>query len=109
LPHSDRHPRRQTHIRLASGAKETKRENCGGIPSFYELLEAFADPAHPNHALLKEWTGNYNANSLNELPIKYALGRIANRRNAAKARVSNKKAPRLGCLTAEAFNRTDTN
>ena len=26
-----------------------------------------------------------------ELPIKYALSRIANRRNAAKARLANKK------------------
>ena len=28
-----------------------------------------------------------------ELPIKYALGRIANQRNAAKARLAKKKSP----------------
>jgi hypothetical protein len=30
-----------------------------------------------------------------ELPIKYALGRIANQRNAAKARLAKKKPPGL--------------
>jgi hypothetical protein len=32
-----------------------------------------------------------HGNSFDELPIKYALGRIANRRNAAKARLAKKK------------------
>ena len=69
-------------------------EDCGGIPGFYELLNAIADPSHPNHTHLKVWAGDYDPDSFDELPIKDALGRIANRRNAARARISNKK--RLG-------------
>ena len=46
---------------------------------------------HPNHAHLKEWAGDYDPDSFDELPIKYALGRIANRRNAAKASLAKKK------------------
>jgi len=38
-----------------------------------------------------EWTDEYNPNTFDELPIKYALSRIANRRNAAKARIAKNK------------------
>ena len=65
--------------------------DCGGIPGFYELLEAIADRTHPSHAHLKEWAGDYDPDTFDALPIKYALGRIANRRNAAKARLARKK------------------
>ena len=49
------------------------------------------DPAHPSHAHLKEWAGDHDPDTFDALPIKYALGRIANRRNAAKARLAKKK------------------
>ena len=45
---------------------------------------------HPSHAHRKEWAGDYDPDTFDELPIKYGLGRIANRRNAARARISNK-------------------
>jgi hypothetical protein len=32
----------------------------------------------------------YDPDTFDELPIKYALGRIANRRNAARARIARK-------------------
>jgi hypothetical protein len=83
-----------SYPRYIAGERNGPPEDCGGIPGFYELLETLADPAHPSHAQLKEWAGDYDPDSFDELPIKYALGRIANRRNAAKARLSNKK--RLG-------------
>jgi hypothetical protein len=57
------------------------------------MLEATADPAHPSHAEVKEWLDDYNPKVIDELPIKYALSRIANRRNAAKARLASKKQP----------------
>ena len=39
----------------------------------------------------KEWLDEYDPKVIDELPIKYALSRIANRRNAAKARLANNK------------------
>ena len=66
-------------------------EDCGGIPGFYEWLAAISDPTHEGHAEAKEWADEYDPSTFDELPIKYALGRIANRRNAAKARLANKK------------------
>ena len=32
-------------------------EDCGGIPGYYNLLEAVRDPAHPEHADLLDWVG----------------------------------------------------
>ena len=80
-----------SYPRYIAGQRNGPPEDCGGIPGFYELLEAIADPAHPSHADLKEWVGDYDPVAFDALPIKYALGRIANRRNAARSRLSKKK------------------
>ncbi|MGI8647848.1 MAG: IS1096 element passenger TnpR family protein [Mycobacteriales bacterium] len=32
-------------------------EDCGGVPGYYELLEALSDPGHEQHAELTEWVG----------------------------------------------------
>jgi hypothetical protein len=52
------------------------------------LLEALADPKHADHTDAKQWSADYDPNTFDELPIKFALGRIANRRNAARSRAS---------------------
>ena len=80
-----------SYPRYIGGERNGPPEDCGGIPGFYELLEAIADRTHPSHAHLKEWAGDYDPDTFDALPIKYALGRIANRRNAAKARLARKK------------------
>ena len=67
--------------------------DCGGISGFYEALEAAADPSHGNCAEAKEWLTDYDPDTIDELPIKYALGPIANRRNPARARLAQKKPP----------------
>jgi Plasmid pRiA4b ORF-3-like protein len=66
-----------SYPRYIGGERNGPPEDCGGISGFYELLEAIADPTHPNHAHLKEWAGDYDPDFFDELPIKYALGRIA--------------------------------
>ena len=32
-------------------------EDCGGIPGYYNLLEAIRDPAHDQHEEMLEWVG----------------------------------------------------
>lgn len=44
----------------------------------------------PDHADAREWADDYDPDIVDQLPIKYALARIANRRNAAKARLAKK-------------------
>jgi hypothetical protein len=33
-------------------------EDCGGVPGFYELLDALADPSHERHEELRDWIGD---------------------------------------------------
>jgi Plasmid pRiA4b ORF-3-like protein len=79
--------------RFVAGERNAPPEDCGGIPGFYETLEAAADPTHENYAEAKEWLDDYDPDTLDELPIKYALGRIAARRKAARARLGKKSSP----------------
>ncbi len=80
-----------SYPRYVGGERNAPPEDCGGIPGFYAMLEAVADPNHPNHADAKDWLDGYDPEAVDERPIKYALGRIANRRNAAKARPAKNK------------------
>ncbi|HZZ33396.1 MAG TPA: plasmid pRiA4b ORF-3 family protein [Phenylobacterium sp.] len=69
--------------RFRAGERACPPEDCGGIPGFYDLLTARADPADPEHAEVLEWLGDYDPEILDDLPINYALGRIAFRRRPA--------------------------
>jgi hypothetical protein len=80
-----------SYPRYVGGERNGPLEDCGGIPGFYAMLEALADPAHQDHADAKEWADDYDPNSLDDVPIRYALSRIANRRNAAKSRLAKKR------------------
>lgn len=80
-----------SYPRYIGGERNSPPEDCGGIPGFYELLDAIADPDHPNHADMVEWLDDYDPETFDDLPIKYALGRIANQRNAVRARLAKKK------------------
>lgn len=73
--------------RFIDGARDCPPEDCGGIPGFYEMLEARADPTHPDHAEISEWLDGYDPEHLDHFPIHGALGRIAARRNAAAKRI----------------------
>jgi len=52
------------------------------------VLDARTDPEHPEHETAITWLDDYDPDTFDELPIKYALGRIAARRNAARARLA---------------------
>lgn len=79
--------------RDVGGERNAPHEDCGGISGFYDMLDALADPNHPNHADAKEWADDYDPHTIDELLIKSALLRIASRRNAAKARLVKKTNP----------------
>lgn len=40
-----------------AGERHGPPEDCGGIPGFYNLLEAISDPEHEQHEELLEWLG----------------------------------------------------
>jgi hypothetical protein len=80
-----------SYPRYIGGERNAPPEDCGGIPGFYEMLDAIADPNHPGHAEAKEWADEYDPDAIDESPIKYALARIANRRNATRGRLAKKQ------------------
>ena len=63
-----------SYPRYIGGESNGPPEDCGGIPGFYELLEAISDPTHPSHAHLKEWAGDYDPDTFDALPIKSPSG-----------------------------------
>jgi hypothetical protein len=80
-----------SYPRYIGGERNAPPEDCGGIPGFYEMLNALADPNHPDHAEAKEAADEYDPDAIDEMGIKYALARIANRRNAARGRLAKKQ------------------
>ena len=76
--------------RYIAGERAAPPEDCGGIPGFYNALEALADPKHPDHAEISDWFDGYNPNDIDELVLKITLSRIARRRNPAKATFARK-------------------
>lgn len=75
--------------RFIGGERDCPPEDCGGIHGFYEMLEAKADPNHPDHAEITEWLDGYDPDELEVFPIQVALGRISAHRNAAAKRIIN--------------------
>ncbi len=80
-----------SYPRYVGGEWAGPPEDSGGIPGFYEKLRAMADPDHPEHADIVEWLEDYDPRDIDELPLKIALGRIANRRNAARTRLAKQE------------------
>ena len=66
------------------GERNGPPEDCGGIPGFYEKLEALGDPDHPDHQEVTEWLGDYDPAQVDTFRIRYFLGGIANRRQAGR-------------------------
>ena len=85
--------------RYIGGERNAPPEDCGGIPGFYAMLDAVADPANPDHADASEWLEGYDPEAVDEVAVKYALSRIARRRNAAAARIKEKIRPAQLTLT----------
>lgn len=42
---------------VLAGKRACPPEDCGGIPGYFTLLAALADPAHPEHGELSDWVG----------------------------------------------------
>lgn len=82
-----------SYPRYIGGERNGPPEDCGGTSGFYDMIDAIADPAHPDHAFLKEWAGDYDPDAFDPIEIKRALDRIANRHNTVKVRPARKKRP----------------
>lgn len=50
---------------LLDGAETAPPEDVGGIHGFYEFLEAYRDPKHPEHGDMKAWVEDWNFREYN--------------------------------------------
>jgi hypothetical protein len=78
-----------SYPRLIDGAMHCPPEDIGGIPGFFEFLEAMADPKHPDHEDRLDWHGGaFDPTALDRDRIDKALARIAARRKRAAAKLA---------------------
>jgi len=81
-----------SYPRYVGGEYNAPLDDCGGLPGFYNTLEALADTKHPDHAYAKEWFSDYRPDFVDIERIKIALARTAVRRRVSKG-AGNKKKP----------------
>lgn len=79
-----------SYPRYIGGERNGPPEDCGGIPGFSDILDALADPNHPDHEEVVKFSDGYDPEEIDELLIKYALLRIARQRNGYKAQLAKK-------------------
>jgi Plasmid pRiA4b ORF-3-like protein len=75
--------------RLVDGAMHCPPEDVGGVPGFYEFLDAVADPEHPDHEDRLDWYGGtFDPAAFDRARIDKAFARIAARRNRAATKLA---------------------
>jgi hypothetical protein len=80
-----------SYPRYIAGEWAGPPEDSGGIPGFYSILDARADPEHPNHAEITQWFNHYDPKMIDEVLLNAGLARIANQYDAAKTRIAKKE------------------
>jgi len=77
-----------SYPRLVDGAMQCPPEDIGGIPGFYEFLEAMADPKHPDHEDRLDWYGGiFDPADFDREHIDKVLARIAARHKRAASKL----------------------
>ena len=68
------------------GAGACPPEDVGGLPGFFNFLEAMQDPKHPDRKDLLDWYGgSFDADYLDEAAIKKRLARLGPRKKRKAA------------------------
>ena len=69
-----------------AGERHGPPEDCGGIPGFYNLLEAISEPEHEQHAELLDWLGgDFDPEAFSVEEINRRLAPLQRRRQKAAA------------------------
>jgi Plasmid pRiA4b ORF-3-like protein len=48
----------QAYPLCVDGKRHAPPEDCGGVPGYYNLLEAISDPLHPQYKESRDWLGD---------------------------------------------------
>jgi hypothetical protein len=69
-----------------AGERHGPPEDCGGIPGFYNLLEAISDPEHEQHEELLDWLGgDFDPQAFSVEQVNRRLALLQRRRKKAAA------------------------
>ena len=75
----------QKYPLFIDGARRAPPEDVGGVPGYYEFIEAVSKPRHREHKRMLEWYGRpYDPNDIDLIITRLRLGDIAKRRHAGK-------------------------
>lgn len=67
-----------------AGERHCPPEDCGGIPGFYNLLEAIRDPEHEEHEELLDWVGGgFDPEAFSVDEVNLRLTRLQRHRSKA--------------------------
>lgn len=73
-----------------AGERHEPPEDCGGVPGFYNLLEALGDPEHEEHEDLLDWLGdNFDPNAFSVDEVNRQLAPL--QRPRSKSKTAGKK------------------
>jgi hypothetical protein len=56
-------------------------EDCGGIPGFYDLVEALNDPNHERHEEMLDWIGEFDPQAFSVDSVNRTLTPLRRRRD----------------------------
>jgi Plasmid pRiA4b ORF-3-like protein len=73
-----------SYPRYAGGENNAPPDDCGGLPGFYNALEALAGEQHPDHAEVMEWFGAYDEKEIDVSRIHKSLAKLARRNTPSK-------------------------
>ena len=69
-----------------AGERHAPPEDCGGIPGFYNLLEAIREPEHEEHEELLDWVGGgFDPDAFSVDEVNRRLAPLQRRRSKAAA------------------------
>jgi hypothetical protein len=60
-----------SYPRCLAGARRCPPEDCGGVDGYAEFLEAIADPKHPDHDEMRQWSGPFDPDDFNPVKVKF--------------------------------------
>src|ERR1043165_2864599 len=59
-------------------------EDCGGIPGFYDLIEALSDPNHEPHEEMLDWIGEFDPQAFSLETVNRMLTPLRRRRDTSR-------------------------
>jgi hypothetical protein len=77
---------KQKYPRFIDGARHAPPEDVGGIPGYYEFLQAVSKPRHREHHRMLEWFGGpFDPDDIDTPSLRLRLDALTRRPRVAKA------------------------